>query len=59
MKKPTYQRPSPAVGCIGSGMYGNRYMSVPPLPKGPRMGIAMQLKFPVFLSILEPFIVKT
>jgi hypothetical protein len=34
-------------------------MSMPPLPKGPHMGIAMQLNFPVFLSILEQFIVKT
>ena len=40
-KKPTYQRPSLVVGYGGSESAVDGYLSVPPKPEGPRMGIAM------------------
>jgi hypothetical protein len=40
-KKPTYQRPSLVVGYGGSEPAIDGYLSVPPKPEGPRMGMAM------------------
>jgi hypothetical protein len=40
-KKPTYQRPSLAVGYDGSEPAIDGYLSMPPKPERPRMAMAM------------------